>query len=109
MCKKSAVSFWGLPKKFIYPFKYKTILNFHYQNLIDLTNSSTYDNERVQQLKNNISPFFIRIRKSDLNLPPVKDQLIQVEMGKNQKFIYYPRPSFFNRCGKAKKVLTPFF
>jgi SNF2 family DNA or RNA helicase len=74
--------------KFIYPFKYKTILNFHYQNLIDLTNSSTYDNERVQQLKNNISPFFIRIRKSDLNLPPVKDQFIQVEMGKNQKFIY---------------------
>ncbi len=74
--------------KFIYPFKFKSILNFHYQNLIDLTNSPNYDTERIQQLKDNISPFFIRIKKSDLDLPPVKDQFIQIEMGEKQKLIY---------------------
>lgn len=72
--------------KFIYPFKYKEILGFHYQNLIELTNSA--DSERVQKLKDNISPFFIRIKKNDLNLPPIKEKVITIDMDQDQRDIY---------------------
>ena len=74
--------------KFIYPFKYKDILGFHYQNLIDLTNNSFADSERVLALKDNISPFFIRIKKKDLNLPPIEEEVVAVEMDKEQRAIY---------------------
>jgi len=74
--------------KFIYPYKYKEILQMHYQNLNDLTLTSSPESERVQILKNNISPFFIRIKKDDLKLPPVKENVIQIDMDKHQKEIY---------------------
>lgn len=44
--------------KFIYPYKYKDIIHFHYPNLIDMTNGGDLDNPRITQLKNNLSPFF---------------------------------------------------
>lgn len=74
--------------KFIYPYKYKDILGFHFQNLQDLTKNSNPDSSRVQNLKENISPFFIRIKKNDLNLPPVAEKIIPVEMGGYQREIY---------------------
>lgn len=74
--------------KFIYPYKYKDILGFHFQNLEDLTRNSNPDDERAQELKNNISPFFIRIKKQDLNLPQIKENIITIEMDSFQREIY---------------------
>ncbi|QQS61690.1 MAG: DEAD/DEAH box helicase [Candidatus Moraniibacteriota bacterium] len=74
--------------QFIYPFKFKDILKFHYGNLVDMTKNSEPDSERVKKFTANISPYFIRIKKSDLKLPPVKETIIHVEMGKEQRKIY---------------------
>jgi len=74
--------------KFIYPFKYKEILKFHYQNLEDLTYNSLPESSRVQELKQNLSPFFIRIKKDDLKLPPVEEKIIKVDMDPYQREIY---------------------
>ncbi|HAM88485.1 MAG: DNA/RNA helicase, superfamily II, SNF2 family [Candidatus Falkowbacteria bacterium GW2011_GWC2_38_22] len=74
--------------QFIYPFKFKDILKFHYGNLVDMTKNSSPDNERVKRFTENISPYFIRIKKSDLKLPPVNEKTIYFEMGKQQREIY---------------------
>jgi len=98
--------------KFIYPFKYKQILKIHYQNLLEMTMSDSLNNERVQTLKDNISPFFIRIRKKDLNLPPIKENVVEVEMDKYQKEIYdfieteYIKSFKQNESGTVKDVLN---
>ena len=74
--------------QFIYPYKYKDILNFHYGNLVDMTQNNLPDSQRVKDFTNNISPFFIRIKKSDLDLPPVKEEIINVDMDQQQREIY---------------------
>jgi len=74
--------------KFIYPFKFKEILKFHYHNLEDMTNNNSPESLRVQELKDNISPYFIRIKKKDLKLPPVEEKYILVEMDSQQREIY---------------------
>lgn len=74
--------------KFIYPFKFKEILKFHYHNLEDMTNNNSPESQRVQELKNNISPYFIRIKKNDLKLPPIEEKYIPVEMDSHQREIY---------------------
>lgn len=74
--------------KFIYPFKFKEILKFHYHNLEDMTNKSSPESQRVQELKDNISPYFIRIKKEDLKLPPIEEKYISVEMDSHQREIY---------------------
>ncbi len=74
--------------KFIYPFKFKEILKFHYHNLEDMTFNSSPESQRVQELKDNISPYFIRIKKNDLKLPPVEERYIPVEMDLHQREIY---------------------
>ncbi|MFK7814307.1 MAG: DEAD/DEAH box helicase [Maribacter sp.] len=74
--------------KFIYPYKYKEILGFHYQNLQDLTANSIAESNKVEELKNNISPFFIRIKKEDLQLPEVIENVIEVPMDSHQREIY---------------------
>jgi hypothetical protein len=74
--------------KFIYPFKFKEILGVHYHNLEDMTQNSEPESERVQNLKENLSPYFIRIKKDDLGLPEIKEELISLEMNKYQKEIY---------------------
>lgn len=74
--------------KFIYPFRYKEILQFHYQNLEDMTKNSSPKSPRIQRLKENLSPFFIRIKKDDLKLPPVSEKIISVEMNLLQREIY---------------------
>ena len=74
--------------KFIYPFKFKEILKFHYHNLEDMTNNNSPESQRVQELKDNISPYFIRIKKSDLKLPPIEEKHIPVDMDSHQREIY---------------------
>lgn len=74
--------------KFIYPFKFKEILKFHYHNLEDMTNKNSSESQRVQELKDNISPYFIRIKKNDLKLPPIEEKYIPVDMDSHQREIY---------------------
>lgn len=91
--------------KFIYPFKYKEIIKFHYQNLEDLTYNSLPESERVQELKENLSPFFIRIKKDDLELPPIKENTIWVEMEPYQREIYnFIETSYINSFKKNESA-----
>ncbi|WP_452598076.1 DEAD/DEAH box helicase [Pontimicrobium sp. MEBiC01747] len=98
--------------KFIYPYKYKEILGFHYQNLQDLTVNSIAESNKVEELKNNISPFFIRIKKEDLQLPQVIESVIEVPMDSHQREIYdfieeqYIQTFIENQSATVKDVLN---
>lgn len=71
--------------KFIWP--NKNVMGFEVNQLRDIT--ATGDQARITRLINNISPFFIRIRKSDLNIPPATiHPPIYVQMGSLQQRIY---------------------
>lgn len=71
--------------KFIWP--NKNVMGFEVNQLRDIT--ATGDQARVARLIDNISPFFIRIRKSDLNIPPATiHPPIYVSMGPLQQRIY---------------------
>jgi SNF2 family DNA or RNA helicase len=71
--------------EFIWPGK--DIIDFSVYQLKDMSNNR-FD-PRLNQLIENVSPFFVRIRKSHLNLPPaVNIDPIQVEMGPIQREIY---------------------
>lgn len=71
--------------KFIWP--NKNVMGFEVNQLRDIT--ATGDQARVTRLIDNISPFFIRIRKSDLNIPPATiHPPIYVSMGPLQQRIY---------------------
>jgi len=74
--------------QFLYPFQYKDILGFHYGNLLEMTKADELESPKVKALIQNVSPYFIRIKKSDLKLPPIKENIIEVEMGQHQKEIY---------------------
>lgn len=71
--------------KFIWP--RKNIIGFEVNQLCDITDKG--DTNRVNRLIKNISPFFIRIRKSDLNIPAATiHPPIYVSMGTYQQRIY---------------------
>lgn len=74
--------------QFIYPYKFKEILNYHYSNLVDMTRNSEIDSPRVQEFTENISPYFIRIKKDNLELPPIEEKIIKVDMERQQREIY---------------------
>ena len=58
-------------------------------NIAQLNNmSQTANDERVPDLINHISPFFIRVRKSDLNIPEAYFNEIVVPMSESQRSIY---------------------
>ena len=90
--------------KFIYPYKYKDIVHFHYQNLVDMTNSGDLESPRVTQLKNNLSPFFIRIKKQDLKLPPIKEVIQTIDMNERQREIYEFIESNYIKSFKTKST-----
>lgn len=70
---------------FIWPDK--KIISFNSGQLKDM--SKNVDDPRVGALLNSISPYFIRIRKADLNIPKATENpLIRVEMGESQRKIY---------------------
>lgn len=71
--------------KFIWPTK--NVIGFEVNQLRDITARS--DEQRISRLIANISPYFIRIRKSDLNIPPATvHPPILVNMGPLQRRIY---------------------
>lgn len=71
--------------KFIWP--NKNVVGFEINQLRDIT--ATGDTSRVTRLISNISPYFIRIRKSDLNIPPATvHPPVYVPMGPLQQRIY---------------------
>lgn len=71
--------------KFIWP--NKNVIGFEVNQLHDI--SVTGDQTKVSRLIDNISPYFIRIKKSDLNIPPATiHPPIFVSMGPLQKRIY---------------------
>lgn len=71
--------------KFIWP--NKNVMGFEINQLRDIT--ATGDQVRVSRLIDSISPYFIRIRKSDLNIPPATvHPPVYVPMGPLQQRIY---------------------
>ncbi len=74
--------------QFLYPYKYKDILKFHYENLVDMSKIGLHDTDRVQSFIANIAPYFIRIKKKDLKLPLTKDHIVICEMDQAQREIY---------------------
>lgn len=74
--------------RFIWP--QKRIIRFPVHYLTNLyTDRTTSAKEKVKELVDDISPFFIRIKKSDLDLPePIEHPPKLVVMGKTQQIIY---------------------
>ncbi|MGA2908682.1 MAG: DEAD/DEAH box helicase [Terracidiphilus sp.] len=71
--------------RFIWPDR--NVVQFHIQHLKDMSHNP-FD-PRIETLTDNISPFFIRIRKSDLHLPePVEKPPLMIPMGPKQEHIY---------------------
>lgn len=71
--------------KFIWPSK--NIIGFEINQLRDMTTRN--NDARVGRLIENIAPFFIRIKKSDLNIPTaIMHPAIEVDMGPAQRRIY---------------------
>jgi len=75
--------------RFLYPFKFQDILQIHYDQLKELTKSTiSTEDKRVQDFIERIKPYFIRIKKKDLNLPKPKEEKIPIEMDEYQREIY---------------------
>ena len=71
--------------KFIWP--NKNVIGFEINQLRDIT--ALNDKQRSERLIENISPFFIRIKKSDLHIPPATiHPPVMVKMGALQQQIY---------------------
>jgi hypothetical protein len=71
--------------KFIWPTK--NVIGFEINQLRDMTTRG--NDSRIERFINNVSPYFIRIRKSDLNIPPaIIHPPIRVEMAPIQQRIY---------------------
>ncbi len=71
--------------QFIWPTK--NIINFYPYQLKDMSQNT--NDPRISKLLSNISPFFLRIRKSDLKIPePIENEPIIVSMGPVQREIY---------------------
>ena len=64
------------------------VINYSVGQLRDMSKSTTADS-RIPKLMDNISPYFIRIRKSDLHLPSATENPpIPVKMKESQRKIY---------------------
>lgn len=74
--------------KFIWPSK--NVISFSVNFLQDLSSNHTPSGkDNIKKLINDISPFFIRVRKSDLWLPsPIENPPIIIEMSQTQRAIY---------------------
>lgn len=71
--------------KFIWPMH--DVVKFHLNQLREM--SASRHDQRRECLLSNIDPYFIRIRKSDLNIPaPINNPSISVKMGHYQKYLY---------------------
>lgn len=71
--------------RFIWP--NKNIINFNNHHLSEM--SEDLSDPRIKELIKNISPYFIRVKKKDLNLPrPIENPPVLVDMGPIQSKIY---------------------
>ena len=71
--------------EFIWP--RRNVSQFQVNQLADMSRSE--DDERIPRLLANIEPYYLRIRKSDLHLPPVDNRPLQlVDMSPLQRKIY---------------------
>jgi SNF2 family DNA or RNA helicase len=70
--------------RFIYP--NRNIVGFPSASLRAMTDGSMPS--AIPELKSKIQPFFTRIRKADLGLPPVEEQRVAVPMTDEQERIY---------------------
>lgn len=70
--------------KFIWPDR--DVISYNVAQLSNM--SSNADDERVPDLIEKISPFFIRVKKSDLNIPPATYKEITVPMSDSQRAVY---------------------
>lgn len=70
--------------KFIWPDR--NIISYNVAQLANMSKSP--DDNRVPDLIEKISPFFIRIKKSDLNIPPATFKEIMVPMSEKQRAVY---------------------
>ncbi len=79
------------------------VIKYNIGQLRDMTKS--YNDSRVPKLMDNISPYFIRIRKSDLNLPPAtENDPIIVPMKDSQRRIYdFIEERFIEEANKETK------
>lgn len=65
----------------------RNVSNFQVNQLADMSRNE--DDERIPRLLTNIEPYYLRIRKSDLNLPPIDNRPLQiVEMSPLHRQIY---------------------
>jgi SNF2 family DNA or RNA helicase len=98
--------------QFIYPFKFKDILGFHYGNLLNMTKENLLNSQRVKEFTSNISPYFIRTKKKDLELPPIHEETFFIKMDKQQREIYdfiesnYVRSFRFNTSATIKDFVN---
>jgi len=74
--------------QFLYPFQIQRHSKTSSIKLGDMTKNCGPNDDRVKEFTNNISPYFIRIKKEDLKLPPVQEQTIEVKMDSEQREIY---------------------
>ena len=86
--------------KFIWPTK--EIIKFHIGQLKDM--SKTVDDPRVESLLDAISPYFMRIKKGDLGIPPaINHPPIKVDMKPSQRKIYdYIEKQYIGEIAKSK-------
>lgn len=86
--------------KFIWPTK--NIIKYHIGQLRDM--SRTVDDPRIDSLLDSISPYFIRIKKGDLGIPPaINHPPIRVEMKPSQRKIYdFIEKQYISDIAKSK-------
>lgn len=70
--------------KFIWPDR--DVISYNVAQLNNM--SQNIEDSRVPDLINKISPFFIRVKKSDLGIPPATFEDVIVPMSDNQRTIY---------------------
>ena len=70
--------------KFIWPDR--DVISYNVAQLANMSNNT--EDERITDLIEKISPFFIRVKKSDLHIPPAQYNEIVVPMSVSQKNIY---------------------
>jgi len=74
--------------RYIWPQKFEKIIGMNYASL-KMIKTEKFNNAKIERLSENIAPFYIRIKKKDLMLPPAIDnEPILVNMSENQRKIY---------------------